>query len=219
MQTRICCITSHPPLRVPLVLPSAIHLASCIAHMLPPPRPSMTVPPMTYSLNDTLQLNQITHHTFPSHPTIEPYAVFHLLVSVSCVHGPVASQTLTISMCVLFLLPSHRIPLSCKLFHLPQTAPLPTISIHLLPQASSFLTLFLFYSSTYPPALRVSCTLSICPNHALLSIGTTTFIALSTLHRHTHVIYNGMLYSHHTPHHVCHSQSSIFVSSRPVPYA
>ena len=174
---------------------------------------------MTYSLNDTLQPNQITHHTFPSHPTIEPYAVFHLLVSVSCVHGPVASQTLTISMCVLFLLPSHRIPLSCKLFHLPQTAPLPTISIHLLPQASSFLTLFLFYSSTYPPALRVSCTLSICPNHALLSIGTTTFIALSTLHRHTHVIYNGMLYSHHTPHHVCHSQSSIFVSSRPVPYA
>ena len=35
-----------------------------------------------------------------------------------------------------------------------------------------------------PPALRASCTLSICPNHALLSIGTTTFIALSTLHRH-----------------------------------
>ena len=165
MQTRICCITSHPPLRVPLVLPSAIHLASCIAHMLPPPRPSMTVPPMTYSLNDTLQPNQITHHTFPSHPTIEPYAVFHLLVSVSCVHGPVASQTLTISMCVLFLLPSHRIPLSCKLFHLPQTAPLPTISIHLLPQASSFLTLFLFYSSTYPP---------LCARHVpSLSVPTT----------------------------------------------
>ena len=35
----------------------------------------------------------------------------------------------------------------------------------------------------------------------------------------TYVIYNCMLYSHHTPHHVCHSQSSIFVSSRPVPYA